>query len=45
MSMQMLGKKEEACTAFVNLSKEFPKAPDNLKEKAGKLAKELECKN
>lgn len=45
MSMQMLGKKEEACTAFVNLPKEFPNAPANLKDKAAKSAKELECKN
>ncbi len=44
MSMQMLGKKEEACTAFVNLPKEFPKAADNLKNKAAQLAKELSCK-
>ncbi len=44
MSMQMLGKKEEACTAFVNLPKEFPKAADNLKNKAAQLAKELGCK-
>ncbi len=44
MSMQMLGKKDEACTAFVNLPKEFPKATDNLKNKAAQLAKELDCK-
>ncbi len=44
MSMQMLGKKDEACTAFTNLPKEFPKASDVLKDKAAKLAAELECK-
>ncbi len=44
MSMQMLGKKDEACTAFVNLPKEFPNAAANLKDKASKMAKELECK-
>ena len=44
LSMQMLGKKDEACTAFVNLSKEFPKAPDNLKNRAEQSAKELACK-
>lgn len=44
MSMQMLGKKEEACTAFVNLPKEFPKAADNLKKRAASMAKELNCK-
>lgn len=45
MSMQMLGKKQEACTAFVNLPKEFPNAAANLKDKASQMAKELECKN
>lgn len=44
MSMQMLGKKDEACTAFVNLPKEFPNAVANLKDKASQMAKELECK-
>ena len=44
MSMQMLGKKDEACTAYNNLAKEFPKASDVLKDKAKKLATELECK-
>lgn len=44
LSMQMLGKKEEACTAFVSLPKEFPKAPDNLKNRASNAAKELACK-
>lgn len=43
LSMQMLGKNEEACTAFVNLPKEFPKAADNLKERAQKAAEELKC--
>lgn len=45
MSMQRLGKKDEACSAFTNLAKEFPKASDVLKDKAAKLAAELECKN
>ena len=44
MSMQMLGKKDEACMAYNNLAKEFPKASDVLKDKAKKLATELECK-
>lgn len=43
MAMQMLNKKDEACTAFVNLEKEFPKAPQNLKERAKKAAEELAC--
>lgn len=44
MSMHMLGKKEEACTAFVNLPKEFPKASANLKARAAEMVKELNCK-
>jgi len=44
MSMERLGKKAEACSAFTNLAKEFPKASDVLKDKAAKLAAELECK-
>ena len=43
LSMQMLGKKEEACTAFVNLPKEFPNASQNLKDRANKAAEELAC--
>lgn len=44
LSMHMLGKDTEACTAFVNLPKEFPKASANLKEKAAAMVKELKCK-
>lgn len=44
LSMQMLNKKDEACTAFVNLEKEFPKASQNLKDRAAKAAEELACK-
>ena len=43
MAMQILGKKDEACTAFVNLEKEFPKAPQNLKDRAKEKAEELAC--
>ena len=43
LAMQMLGKKEEACTAFVNLEKEFPKASQNLKDMAKSKAEELAC--
>ena len=43
MAMQMLGKKDESCTAFVNLEKEFPKAPQNLKDRAKEKAEELAC--
>ena len=45
LSMQMLGKTEEACTAFTSLPKEFPKAADNLKTRAKTAAQELKCKN
>ena len=44
MSMRELGKKEEACTAFVNLPKEFPKAEAPLKNKAKAAAEALNCK-
>ena len=43
LAMQMLDKKEEACTAFVNLPKEFPNASQNLKDRAAKSAEELSC--
>ena len=39
----LVNKKDEACTAFVNLEKEFPKAPQNLKERARRKAEELAC--
>jgi TolA-binding protein len=41
--MQMLGKKDDACTAFVNLPKEFPSAAESLKVRAKKAADELNC--
>ena len=44
LSMQKLDKKDEACTAFLSLPKEFPKAPENLKTRAQKSAEELKCK-
>ena len=44
MSMKELGKKDEACTAFTNLPKEFPKAEESVKVKAAQLAGELQCK-
>ena len=44
MSMRELGKKEEACTAFLNLPKEFPKAEAPLKNKAKAAADALKCK-
>lgn len=44
MSMKELGKKNEACTAFTSLPKEFPKAEQSLKDKAKALAAGLSCK-
>lgn len=44
MSMKELGKKTEACTAFLSLPKEFPKAEQSLKDKAKKQAEALSCK-
>ncbi len=43
MSFKELGKTKEACTAFVNLPKEFPKAEQALKDKAAKQAAALKC--
>ena len=43
MSMQELGKKGEACAAFLSLKEEFPKAEKGLKEKAAERAKKLDC--
>ncbi len=44
MSMRELNKKDEACVAFVNLPKEFPKAAEPLKVKAKAEADKLKCK-
>ncbi|MBE6451680.1 MAG: tol-pal system protein YbgF [Alphaproteobacteria bacterium] len=43
LSMAQLGKKDEACLAFVNLPTEFAKAPDNIKAKAKNEAKKMGC--
>lgn len=43
ITMNKLGKKTEACTAFTSLSKEFPKAPQNLKDRAKSEAKKASC--
>lgn len=42
--MEKLGKKQEACTAFLNLPKEFPKAEASLISKAKARAAALKCK-
>ena len=43
LSMQQLDKKKEACTAFKNLKKEFPKASDLILSRAEKESKKLGC--
>ena len=43
LSMQQLNKKQEACTAFKNLKKEFPKASDLILSRAEKESKKLGC--
>lgn len=44
LSMKALGKKDEACTAFVNLPTVFDKVSSAISERAQKEAKALECK-
>ena len=44
MSMKALGKKEEACTAFVNLPAVFDKVSSDISSKAKKEAEALGCK-
>lgn len=44
LSMSQLGKKSEACSAFMNLASEFPKADKTIKDKAASEAKKLGCK-
>ncbi len=43
LSMEQLGKKDEACLAFVNLPKEFPNAGKTILDKAAGEAKKLGC--
>ncbi len=44
LSMKALGKKEEACTAFVNLPTVFSNVGTNISSRAKKEAEELQCK-
>ena len=44
LSMNKLGRKQDACTAFTSLSSEFPKAAQTLKNRAKAEAKKLSCK-
>ena len=41
--MAQIGKKNEACLAFVNLPTEFKNAPDSIKAKAKDEAKKIGC--
>ena len=43
MTMERLDKKKEACTAFKNMEKSFPKASDSLKSKAKAEIEKLSC--
>lgn len=43
LTMEKLEKKKEACTAFKNIKKEFPKASDSLLSKAKKEMEKLGC--
>lgn len=44
LSMSQIGKKDEACLAFVNLPTEFKNADDTIKAKAKSEAQKLGCK-
>jgi len=44
MSMKALKKNDDACSAFVNLAKEFPSANNDLKKRAKNEAEKLGCK-
>jgi len=44
LTMNNLGKKQDACTAFKALPTEFPKASQTLKNRAKAEAKKLHCK-
>lgn len=43
LTMNKLGKKEEACTAFTSLAEEFPKADKNILTRAKDEAEKLAC--
>lgn len=44
LSMAQIGKKDEACLAFLNISTEFKNAGDSIKAKAKNEAQKLGCK-
>ncbi len=43
LTMKTLGKKEEACTAWMSLAETFPKATDTIKKRAADEAAKLAC--
>ena len=43
MSLDKLNKKKEACTTFAKLTKEFPNADKDIKDKITSEQKRLEC--
>jgi len=43
LAMVSLNKKQEACTAFIALPNEYPKAPDALKKRANEEAQKNQC--
>lgn len=43
LTMDKLGKKEQACTAFAAISEEFPKAEQSIKDRAKEEAQKLSC--
>ena len=43
MTMEKLDKKPEACTAFKNMEKSFPKAPESVRQRAKSGIERLSC--
>lgn len=43
MSLGEIGQKDDACSAFAQLSKQFPGAPSNVKDRATRERKKLGC--
>jgi TolA-binding protein len=43
MSLCGLGKKQDACTAFARLDRDFPTAPANLKEREANERQQIGC--
>ena len=43
LTMDKLGKKDEACMAFTSIDEEFPKAEQSIKDRAKEEAQKLAC--